>query len=176
MEHGQPADQIFEPAPVSRPAIALEHLERVLVEPLRRQALLLRFAKEVPNEIGNVFGALAQRRQAQRQDVQPVIKVLAKQPLLNKLSKIAIAGGDDANVGLDRHASADGRVLALLQDAQKSRLRLKRHVADLVEKERAALGLLEAPDAAVCGTCERAAFVAEQFAFDKLLRNCRHVY
>ena len=51
---------------------------------------------------------------------------------------------DDAHVGLDRGAAADGGVLALLQHAQKSRLRLERHVADLVEEQRAAVGLLEA--------------------------------
>src|SRR5260221_4739330 len=36
-------------------------------------------------------------------------------------------------------------VFPLLQHAQQPGLRLRRHIADLVEKQRAALGLLEAP-------------------------------
>ena len=50
---------------------------------------------------------------------------------------------DDADIGLDRRAAADRRIFALLQHAQEPGLRLHRHVADLVEEQRAALGLLE---------------------------------
>ena len=46
-------------------------------------------------------------------------------------------------------AAADGGELALLQHAQQPGLRLGRHVADLVEEQRAAGGLLEA--ALSCG-------------------------
>ncbi len=55
-----------------------------------------------------------------------------------------MGGGDDADIGADRRAPADGDVFALLQHAQQARLRLERHVADLVEEQRAALRLLEA--------------------------------
>ena len=47
---------------------------------------------------------------------------------------------------------------------------LRRQVADLVEKDRAAVGLLEAADAPGVGAGERAAFVAEQFAFEQGFR------
>jgi hypothetical protein len=42
---------------------------------------------------------------------------------------------------------ADAVELALLQHAQQAGLRLRRHVADLVEEQRAAVGLLEAAGA-----------------------------
>ena len=98
----------------------------------------------------NVGAALAQRRQPDRRDVEPVEQVLAEQALPDQLRQIAMRRGDDAHIDPDRRASADRGVFAFLQHAQQPGLRLERHVADLVEKQRAALGLLEAPDAARC--------------------------
>jgi len=79
--------------------------------------------------------------------------------LLDELAQIAVGRGNDAHVGLDRRASANRRVFALLQHAQQTRLRLQRHVADLVEEQRAALGLFEPADAAVRGAGKGAALV-----------------
>ena len=84
-------------------------------------------------------------------------------------------GGDDAHIGLDRRAAADGGVFAFLQHAQQARLRLGRHVADLVEEQRAAGGLLELAGRALHGAGEGAALVAEQLALDQLARDRRHV-
>ena len=115
-----------------------------MIELLRRQALLLGQREEVPDQVGHVLGALAQRRQPQRHDVEAEEQILAEQALLDQDAQVLVGGGDDAHVGLDRRAAADGGVFALLQHAQQPRLRLHRHVADLVEEQRAALGLLEA--------------------------------
>ena len=54
---------------------------------------------------------------------------------------------------------------AFRDDPQQTGLHLHRHVADLVEKQRPAIGLLEAPDAAPGGAGERTLLVAEQFRF-----------
>jgi len=51
--------------------------------------------------------------------------------------------GDDAHICADRDASADCGVFPFLQHAEQAGLRLGRHVADLVEKQRAAFRLLE---------------------------------
>ncbi len=61
------------------------------------------------------------------------------------------------------------------QNAQETRLRFERHVADFVEKERAALRLLEAADGARVGAGESPALVAEEFALDEFARDRRHV-
>ena len=89
--------------------------------------------------------------------------------------QILVGGGDDADIGLDRRAAADRRVFALLQHAQQTGLRLHRHVADLVEEQRAALGLFEAAGGALVGAGEGPLLVAEQFALDEVARNGRHV-
>ena len=62
-----------------------------------------------------------------------------------------------------------------LQHAQQPGLGLERHVADLVEEQGAALGLLEPPDLARIGAGERALLVTEQLALDQLARDRRHV-
>ncbi len=72
-------------------------------------------------------------------------------------------------------APAHAGELALLQHAQQAGLGLWRHVADLVEEQRAAGGLLEAALAAVHGAGEGAALVTEQLALDQLARDRRHV-
>ena len=83
------------------------------------------------------------RRQPQRHDVEAEEQILAEQALLDQDAQVLVGGRDDPHVGLDRGAAADGGVFALLQHAQQAGLRLHRHVADLVEEQRAALGLLE---------------------------------
>ena len=71
--------------------------------------------------------------------------------------------------------AADRSEFAGLQHPQQPGLRLQRHVADLVQKQRAALRLLEFARRARSGTGERPALVPEQLAFDQFARNCRHV-
>ena len=83
--------------------------------------------------------------------------------------------GDDPDVGADRRAAADRRVFALLQDAQKAGLRLHRHIADLVEEERAAFRLLETALRAGLRAGESALLVPEQLGFDEIARDRRHV-
>ena len=83
--------------------------------------------------------------------------------------------GDDAHIGADGLAAADAGELAVLQYAQQPGLCLRRHVADLVEEQRATTRLLEAAEATVHGAGEGAALVAEQLALDQLARDRRHV-
>ena len=52
-------------------------------------------------------------------------------------------GRDDADVDVDRALAADADDLAVLHDAQQPHLRRERELADLVEEQRAAVGLLE---------------------------------
>jgi acyl-CoA reductase-like NAD-dependent aldehyde dehydrogenase len=59
-----------------------------------------------------------------------------------------VGGGNHAHVDADQLAAADAEELALGQHPQQARLQRRRHVADLVEEQRAAVGLLEAADMA----------------------------
>ena len=63
----------------------------------------------------------------------------------------------------------------LLQHAQDLGLRALAHVADLVEEERAAVGLLEPADALLVRARERALLVAEQLGLEQVLLQRRAV-
>jgi len=76
---------------------------------------------------------------------------------------------DDANVNLERLVAADALKLAILQQAKHFGLRGKRHIADLVEKDRTAMALLELTDPLPVGAGERAFLMAEQLAFQQRL-------
>ena len=79
-----------------------------------------------------------------------------------------MGGGDDAHIDLDGRLAADAVELALGQHAQQPRLQCRRHVADFVEEQRAAVGLLEAAAAQRVGAGERALLVAEQLRLQKI--------
>ena len=81
--------------------------------------------------------ALAQRRQMQRDDVEPVVQIAAEVAGANLLVEIAVRRRDDARVDRQRLRRADGNDFAMLQRAQQLHLRGRRRLADLVEEERA---------------------------------------
>ena len=87
-----------------------------------------------------------------------------------------VGRGDHADVDLDLLlAAAHPPEAAFLQHAQELRLRRVVHLRDLVEKQGAAVGQLEAAEAALGGAGEGPALVAEQLALDEGLGDCRAV-
>ena len=117
----------------------------------------------------HVAAARAQRRQRQVDHVDPVIQILAKPLVLDHVLELAVGGREQANIDGDLGLGADRADLALLQRAQELGLELDRHLADLVEEQRAAVGLLEQALPALLGVGERALGVAEQLALEQLL-------
>ena len=78
---------------------------------------------------------------------------------------------DEREVHGHRLPAAERRHHAVLQHAQQPRLEQQRHIADLVEEQRAALGLADAPRGALLARAgEGAALIAEQLRFDQVLR------
>ncbi len=104
-----------------------------------------------------------------RHHLQPVIQIAAKRAGRDRILQVAVRGREDAHVDLDRIVRADARDLAALQHAQQLDLRGHRHVADFVEKQRAAVGVFELADPIGRGVGERPADVAEQLAFQDVL-------
>ena len=77
--------------------------------------------------------------------------------------------GDQAHVGANRLRAPQPLELARLDHAQQLDLRRQVELADLVEKERAPLGKLEAPFLRRVRAGERALLIAEQLRFDEAL-------
>ena len=78
-------------------------------------------------------------------------------------------GGDDAHVEGDRFLASQALEASFLENAQKFGLRAGGQIADFIEEKRAAVGLLEAPDAARVGASECPALMAEEFALEQRL-------
>ncbi len=127
--------------------------------------------QEVSRQQGDVLGAFPQCRQAQPDDVEPMEQVLAEQAIAYPLFEVLVGGGDDAHVGSDRLHAADTVEMAVGQHPQQTGLQLGRHVADLVEEQRAALGLLEAALPAGLRPREGPALVAEEFRLEQVARD-----
>ena len=123
----------------------------------------------------HVLAAFAQRRQAQAHDVEAVQQVGAEAAVGDQRLQVLVGRGDHAHVDADQLAAADAEELALGQHAQQPRLQRQRHVADLVEEQGAAVGLLEAAEVAPLRAGERAGLVAEQLAFQQFGRDRRGV-
>ncbi len=174
-QSGEAADQVFEFAHVAGPAIGGEHGHGAGIDGFGGQALGLRLVQKMLREDGDVVGAFTQGRQADGDDVEAVEQVFAELAAADEGAQVAMGGGDDAGIGANRLAAADGGEFAFLQHAQQAGLGLGRHVADFIQEERAAIRLFEAADMAVGGAGEGAAFVAEQLGFDQFARDGGHV-
>ena len=115
---------------------------------------------------------LAQRRHVDVEDVEAVVEIVAQLAAGDGLFGILVGRGEDADV--DRGLGLLPRRRSLRSSRTRSSLAwvATRHLADLVEQERAAVGQLEAAGAALEGAGERALLVAEDFAFDQAFRGC----
>ena len=126
---------------------------------------------EIGDQPRKIVEAFAQRRHADRKDVQPEEQILAKLAAADARLEIAMGRGEDADVDAARLDAADTLERALLQHAQQLHLHVEAHVADLVEKQRAAVGELEPADASGDRARERAFLVAEELALEQLARD-----
>ena len=96
-------------------------------------------------------------------NVQTVEKILSKTTFLDQAFKMLVSSGNDAHVHLHRFMSANPVEFTISQHPQQAGLKLCRHVADLVQKKGAAIGLLKAAQASGLRTCEGPALMAEEF-------------
>jgi hypothetical protein len=119
--------------------------------------------------------AFPQRRQAQPDDVEPVQQVGAETAVAHLLLEVLVGRGDHPHVDTDQLAAADAEELVLGQHPQQTGLQRQRHVANLVQKQGSAIGLLEATDVSLRRAGEGAGFVSEQFGLKQLGWNRRGV-
>ena len=132
-------DRVLELADVAGP-IELREMGHGLAADAGDGAVFLggKARQEMPQQMRDVFAPQSQRRDRQRQHVQPVEQVLAERAALHEVEQFAVGRGNNADVDLHRLAAADRLDGALLQRAQKLYLRGQRQFADFVEKQRAA--------------------------------------
>ena len=98
------------------------------------------FLEKMAGEERDIFLALAQRRDHERNHVEAVEKIFAKISLGDFFFQIFVGGGNDAHIDGDGIVAAHRDEALLLERAQNFGLRLQAHVADFIEEQRAAIG------------------------------------
>ena len=120
------------------------------------------------DEQRQVARAVAQRRQVDGEDVEPVEEVLAQPAGGHRRPRLLVARRHHPDVEGVFGGAGQPAHLAVLQHPQQLRLQLGRHLGDLVEQQGAAVGQLEAAAAQPGGAGERPLLVAEQLALHQL--------
>jgi hypothetical protein len=111
-----------------------------------------------------------QGRHRDRADVQPIVQILSKPLFLHFLSQVAVARYDDGGAAGETGDAADLAEGPLLQHAEQLGLQVERHLADLIEQERAFACDLEQPGLLAVGAGECPFDMAEQFALEQVGR------
>ena len=81
----------------------------------------------------------------QGNDVEAMKQIFAEAAFAHQVQQVNVGGRDDANVDFDCFGAAEPHELALLNHAQKFRLRLVADGGDFVEENGALIGDLEEP-------------------------------
>ena len=161
---------------VARPRVGLQQFHRLALDlhpgPAERRAFV---AQDTHDHVGDVV-ALAQGRQPEHGTAEPVVQIFAKAAGANQFVQRLVGGANDVQPHQRRLVGTQRQHLALGQHAQQAALQQHGHVADLVEEQRAAIGLQDlALRAAALGTGESAVAIAEQLALDQALGNGRAI-
>ena len=167
-----PLEHVSQLTDIAGPFVTAQCLHR-LWRQFRRGASEL--AEKASRERQNVVAPLAERRNVNVEDVQPVVEVRTEFPLRNRIVQISIGGGDDADVDADRPRASQSQELTLLEHAQELRLRRRRHLGDFVEEQHAARGQFNLARLRLLRASERSTLESEQLGLEELLRQRRAI-
>ena len=156
------ADSVLQFADIARPRVDFEHREGSGIDAANILAETpVRHRKEMIDQERDIPLSFAERRQFDGERIEPVEEVLPELAGSGQVGEVLVGRGQDANVGLDRLVAAHAFELLILKDTQDFGLSGGRHIADFIEKERAAVGLLELADALAVRAGERSLLVPE---------------
>jgi hypothetical protein len=155
-------------ANISRPRVLLKGVERA-----RREAPAGRVSTEAHEQMAGerwkVVEPFAQRRDLERKDGEAVVEVKTEGAVDDTLLKVAMRGGDDADVYPRHLVVADALEFAALEEAEQLGLNGERELSDLVEEERPPVRSFDAAGAGLDGSGEGAAGVSEELGLEKRL-------
>ncbi len=124
----------------------------------------------------NIFFSFPKRRDRDVQKVQPVIQIRTELPLFDLFFHIDVRGGDYPYIHRMHAGASNPPDLFFLQYPQKLRLQCDRDLPDLIQKNRSFMCKFKQTGLASFGRSGKSArFIAEQFAFQQILRKRRAV-
>src|SRR3977135_2455030 len=110
---------------------------------LRRGRPQRELVQKILRELQDIFRTLPQGWDLNGKRAQAIVKIFAEFSLPHQRQQACIGGGNHPRIDAHYFATAQSLELFLLQKAKQFWLEAKRHVADLVEKERASLRCLD---------------------------------
>src|SRR5258707_5156353 len=119
---------------------------------------------------GNVFAAIAQRRQLKVNCLEAVIEIFSEAAFADKGEEVHVGGRDDADVDFNLLSAAEAHEFALLNDAEKLGLRFRTDGGDFVEEDRALIGDFEKAFFGSHGAGERTLDVTEKLRLEEIDR------
>src|SRR5580658_1778916 len=152
---------VLELANVARPAIGLQ-VTQTFLRKLRHgpTSVFCQVAAIVMEEKRDILASLAQRGEVDARNIQSEKQIFAKTSATRHRFKIVVGGGDKADIQWNAAVAADAADFPLFDHAQDFCLRAQAHVADLVEKNRAAVSGNQQAVAVFVGAGKRAFDVA----------------
>ena len=111
-------------------------------------------SKELSRQRQNVLAPFAQWRYRDLDNPEAIIQILTKPRGVHIREEITIGGREDTRVDCPRPVLTDAAHLAFLQHPEQFHLHGRRHIADLVEQKRAAVGSLEETWAILRSACK----------------------
>ena len=124
---------------------------------------------------GYVIFSFAKRRNCNPDYIKPEKKVLSEIAALNLCIEVQVSGGNYPYIHLYPAAAADTQEFAFLEETKEFFLNRNREFTDFVQKDSPAVGIFDLTGLSFICACEGPFFVAEEFAFEELLRNGRAV-
>src|SRR6266850_4807356 len=174
--YGGALKHVLELAHVAGPWVALQPADRPRREAPAPQAVVAQdLLQEGPCQLGDILLAFTQGRDADGDDLEPEIEVLAEPAAADQLLEVGVGRRQYAHVDPHLAAPSHAHELPFFQDTQEFGLREQIHVADLVEEDRTAVGKLEFPLLSPDRPGERPPLVPEQLALDEIDRDGRTV-
>ena len=170
-ENHRAKHSVFQLAHVAGPVVACKQRQRLRRDSADIAACLGgETRRESAREIGDVLAPRAQGRNADRKDVEPIEQVLAELSAFHEFDQILVRRRDQSDVNADGTLGANGIDLAFLQRAQQLDLNVERKFADLVEKQRSAIGFEKLARVFICRAGEGAFLVAKEYRLDEIGR------
>ena len=163
-------DHVEELTDVARPVVGDQSEHGRLREVRLRFALLAGVStSRMIDQQRNILATLPQRRQMDLGAVDPEVEILAKLLGLDPMLEITVCRADEANIGMMLGVGTESDDLTRLQHAKQLGLHRQRHVPDLVQEQRALIGVFEHALAILLRAGEGALDMTEELILEQAL-------
>src|SRR5574337_357355 len=175
-EQACPLDYRLQLPDITGPVVVHEEPHRLVADPLDGlPCALTMLCDEILDELRDVGASLAERRDHNGDNVQPIEQVLPQETVFDRLDRIPIGRSDNANVNVDLVFPPKPSERLALQDTRKFRLGWQLHLGDLIQEDGPAVRQLKTAGPPVYRPCKRAPLMTEDLALQQTLRDSRAV-